>query len=68
MDLCSLVSAFVIHSLASRINSLAVGELSSFLLVSVAEQAGLKHQGENFSAYGQSDQHLCYSLIGKYHI
>ena len=38
---CSLISAFVIHSLEDIISRLAWSEISNFLLVSVAEQAGL---------------------------
>ena len=38
---CSLISALVIHLLENIISTLATGELSIFLLVSVAEETGL---------------------------
>ena len=38
---CNLISAFVIHFLESIMSRLATSKISSFLLVSVAEQASL---------------------------
>ena len=37
----NLISTFVIHLLLSMISELATSEISIFMLVSVAEQAGL---------------------------
>ena len=39
---CSLISIFVIRFLESIIRKLATGEISVFLLVSVAKETGLK--------------------------
>ena len=40
-SLCSLISAFVIRFLERTICKLAIGDISIFLLVSVAEETGL---------------------------
>ena len=40
--MCSLISAFVIPLLESIISRLASSEISTLLLVSVAEETGLK--------------------------
>ena len=41
VHLCSLISAFAIHVLESILSRLNISEISTFLLVFVAEQAGL---------------------------